>query len=366
MMAQRVPAVLFACGVVLAEQGILVVHVSNAQERPIKGVVLSTRGDGSTGPPTTREGKTRIVLAPDTKPGDWVSLQVVTGPGDLVFVSPWDSRVIVPPFENESDNFASIVLAERGDRALLENPKPLAARINAELYPKSMSEEITEERRQEARALVASEYGLEADDVDIAIRAWGEKTTDPYEKGLAALYEENFPEASRQLATSLESREKAEAEAERVLEGKRAEVVDAARFLGQSLFREGRYAESAEAYRKAAARSEDDAVLLNDFAVALSEAASYEEAEPLYKRSLEIKEKVLGAEHPSVATTLSNLAELYKAQGRYEEAEPLYKRSLEISEKVLGAEHPDVATTLSNLALLYEAQGRYEEAEPLY
>jgi tetratricopeptide (TPR) repeat protein len=57
---------------------------------------------------------------------------------------------------------------------------------------------------------------------------------------------------------------------------------------------------------------------------------------------------------------------LYRAQGRYAEAEPLYQRSLAIREQALGAEHPDVAQSLNNLAELYRAQGRYAEAEPLY
>jgi tetratricopeptide (TPR) repeat protein len=50
-------------------------------------------------------------------------------------------------------------------------------------------------------------------------------------------------------------------------------------------------------------------------------------------------EKALGPEHPNVATSLNNLAALYKAQGRYAEAEPLYRRALEIWEKALGPEH---------------------------
>ncbi len=40
-------------------------------------------------------------------------------------------------------------------------------------------------------------------------------------------------------------------------------------------------------------------------------------------------------------------------------------RSLAISEKTLGTEHPDVATSLNNLAELYRAQGRDHEAERL-
>ena len=38
-------------------------------------------------------------------------------------------------------------------------------------------------------------------------------------------------------------------------------------------------------------------------------------------------------------------------QGKYAEAGPLYERSLAIREKVLGPDHPDVATSLNNLAI---------------
>lgn len=49
--------------------------------------------------------------------------------------------------------------------------------------------------------------------------------------------------------------------------------------------------------------------------------------------------------------------------GKYKEAEPLCKRALEIREKVLGKEHPDVAKQLNNLALLCQNQSKYEEVE---
>jgi tetratricopeptide (TPR) repeat protein len=47
---------------------------------------------------------------------------------------------------------------------------------------------------------------------------------------------------------------------------------------------------------------------------------------------------------------------LYQAQGNYNGAKPLYQRSLAIREKALGREHPDVAASLNNLAALYFAQ----------
>ena len=93
----------------------------------------------------------------------------------------------------------------------------------------------------------------------------------------------------------------------------------------------------------------------------------YAEAEPLYKRALEIAQKTFGEEDPNVvAIDLNNLADLYRQQGRYAKAELLFKRALEIGENVLGKEHPDVADRVNNLALVCFDQGRYTEAERLY
>ena len=144
--------------------------------------------------------------------------------------------------------------------------------------------------------------------------------------------------------------------------------------LGRYLYDRGLYEEAEPLYQRSLAIREKAlgsnhpsvATTLNNLAGLYESQGRYEEAEPLYERSLTISEKALGPDHPSVATTLNNLALLYESQGRYEEAEPLYERSLAIREKALGPEHPTVAVTLNNLALLYESQGRYEEAEPLY
>ena len=67
-----------------------------------------------------------------------------------------------------------------------------------------------------------------------------------------------------------------------------------------------------------------------------------------------------------IAITLNKQGNLYSDQGRYAEAEPFYKRSLVIREKILGPHHIDVSLSLNNLAYSYENQGRYAEAELLY
>ena len=63
--------------------------------------------------------------------------------------------------------------------------------------------------------------------------------------------------------------------------------------------------------------------------------------------------------------SLNGLALLYDSQGRYNDAEPLYLQSLDIRKRQLSNDHPDVATSLNNLALLYESQGKYLESENL-
>src|SRR2546427_3277759 len=100
-------------------------------------------------------------------------------------------------------------------------------------------------------------------------------------------------------------------------------------------------------------------------ATELYRAGKYDRAVVVAKKALEVVQKNVGPDHPSVATSLNNLAELYRAQGQYAQAEPLYKRSLAIREKALGPKHPDVATSLNNLAVLYHTHDQNAQAEQL-
>ena len=135
-----------------------------------------------------------------------------------------------------------------------------------------------------------------------------------------------------------------------------------------------RYTEAEPLFRRAIEIGEktlgkehpDVAIRYNNLATLLQDQGKYAEAEPLFRRAIEIDEKALGKDHPVVATDYNNLAVLLQDQGKYAEAEPLYRRAIEIDEKALGKEHPDVATRYNNLASLLQDQGKYAEAEPLY
>ena len=138
---------------------------------------------------------------------------------------------------------------------------------------------------------------------------------------------------------------------------------------GVQAYQQGNYAEAerqwGSALKEAKRFGPQDprlATTLNNLAELYRAQGKYAEAEPLHKHSLAIREKALGPEHPEVATSLHNLALLYRAQGKYAEAEPLYNRSLAILEKALGAEHPDVAKSLANYAALLRKTGRTNEA----
>ncbi|MEM9265723.1 MAG: tetratricopeptide repeat protein [Cyanobacteria bacterium P01_F01_bin.13] len=110
----------------------------------------------------------------------------------------------------------------------------------------------------------------------------------------------------------------------------------------------------------------DVAQSLNDLAELYYHQGHYSEAEPLYQEALKMRKQLLSEEHPDVATSLNNLAALYKNQGHYSEAEKLYQKALAMRKQLLSEEHPDVANSLNNLATLYYHQGRYSEAESLY
>ncbi|MBD2255722.1 tetratricopeptide repeat protein, partial [Nostoc parmelioides] len=108
------------------------------------------------------------------------------------------------------------------------------------------------------------------------------------------------------------------------------------------------------------------ATSLTSLATLYKDQGVYHEAELSYKKALELQRKLLGEEHPNVANSLNGLAELYREQKLYDKAEPLYQKALEILHKMPGEEHLKVANVLNNLALLYRFQGKYQEAEPLF
>ncbi|MBF0628879.1 MAG: tetratricopeptide repeat protein [Magnetococcales bacterium] len=91
-----------------------------------------------------------------------------------------------------------------------------------------------------------------------------------------------------------------------------------------------------------------------------------QEAEPLFTRVLQLREKLLGKEHPTLVKILNDLALLRLSHNDFPNAKALFERSLAVTEKRLGADHLQVAFILSNLAQIELRQGHKEEAERLF
>jgi tetratricopeptide (TPR) repeat protein len=94
----------------------------------------------------------------------------------------------------------------------------------------------------------------------------------------------------------------------------------------------------------------------------LYSSGDYTQGVKVAKRALQVAQQSDSPDHPNVALSLSNLAELYEAQREYAKAELLYKRSLEILEKAFGQDDPFLVPILLNMASLYNNIGRENEA----
>ena len=70
----------------------------------------------------------------------------------------------------------------------------------------------------------------------------------------------------------------------------------------------------------------------------------------MQREGLALRKKLFGNEHPDVARSLNNLAEVISAQGRPAEAESLFREALAMKQKLLGNEHPDVPNSLAGLS----------------
>jgi tetratricopeptide (TPR) repeat protein len=107
-----------------------------------------------------------------------------------------------------------------------------------------------------------------------------------------------------------------------------------------------------------AAQADEGVDALNKHMMQLYTDGYYEQAIPLAAQIVAELEKSGGSGSAAVASALNNEAELYSKLHRYPEAEALYKRSLAIRQAVLGPDHPDTQKSLSRLAEIYHAEGK--------
>jgi tetratricopeptide (TPR) repeat protein len=69
--------------------------------------------------------------------------------------------------------------------------------------------------------------------------------------------------------------------------------------------------------------------------------------------------------HTSTLDTVNNLGNLYTNLGQLDEAEKMYQRALQGKEKAWGPEQTSTLHTVNNLGNLYANLGRLDEAEKM-
>jgi tetratricopeptide (TPR) repeat protein len=157
------------------------------------------------------------------------------------------------------------------------------------------------------------------------------------------------------------------------LGGEDEDVVTAVNSLAVLFKYSGRFDDAAALYARALRAAEaagvDDeslATLLHNIGGLEHARGDYAAGEPAARRSVELRERARGPDHPAVAADVAALAAIVEGQGRHAEAEGMYLRALAIFERTHGPDHYEIAVNLNNLAGVRHAQGRSADAEALY
>jgi tetratricopeptide (TPR) repeat protein len=97
---------------------------------------------------------------------------------------------------------------------------------------------------------------------------------------------------------------------------------------------------------------------LDNLGALYSAQQKYNDAEPLFKKALWIREL-------SDMESLYNLALIYQAKNDAKNADLFYQRAILIGDKGLGGEHPEVGPTFAAYEVFLRATGRVAEAKKI-
>jgi eukaryotic-like serine/threonine-protein kinase len=91
----------------------------------------------------------------------------------------------------------------------------------------------------------------------------------------------------------------------------------------------------------------------------------YPRSQALLQQSLEIRQRLLGAENPDTLRSMHSLSLVLERQGRYKEAEELDRQTIAAEQRILGPQHPNTLATTNALAVVLRSEGHYAESEKL-
>jgi tetratricopeptide (TPR) repeat protein len=123
--------------------------------------------------------------------------------------------------------------------------------------------------------------------------------------------------------------------------------------VAAALYGQREYARAVDIYRRALARSPDDASIRGNLASALLHLgpAAVAEAEQLHRRVVDDVRARLGAEHPDTLTATNNLAHAIDYGGKHDEARAMLEAVVAVQRRVLGPDHPETLSTAGSVLL---------------
>ena len=148
------------------------------------------------------------------------------------------------------------------------------------------------------------------------------------------------------------------------------DVAAALNNLGVALRLAGRPAEAQPVFRRALEIAEDSndrrllATVLGGLGATLVDRAQYARAQPVLRRSLAIFEAAVGPDSLEAAEAANNLAILYRHTGELLLAEEQLDRALPLMERHLGSLDPSLAVALNSMFVVLAEQGLWDLAEP--
>lgn len=134
----------------------------------------------------------------------------------------------------------------------------------------------------------------------------------------------------------------------------------------------GRYGEAIELQLRALSileregiEDERTAKVLEHLGISLFDDGQDARAQQNFKHSREIRERLLGPDHPDTLSSLQGEAMTASRLGSDEDARGLYQDLLARRERLLGPDHPDVAQVLNNLTNVMRTPELRQASKPL-